>query len=77
MSTPAVEIHAVSYSYETAAAATGLSISLLKQAVRTGDLVPRYVRVDGRLVAKPVFEHGELHRFIAAGATERERDRDT
>jgi hypothetical protein len=73
MSTPAVEIQAVSYSYETASAATGLSVDILKRAVRTGDLVPRYVRVDGRLIAKPVFEQAELQRFIAAGATERER----
>ena len=67
----AVQIQPVSFSYETAAAATGLSVSILKKAVNRGDLVPRYVVVDGQPVAKPVFERAELERFVAHGRTER------
>lgn len=66
----AVQIQPVSFSYETAAVATGLSVDVLKKAVRVGDLVPRYPRVDGRVIAKPVFERAELERFIRDGATE-------
>ena len=66
-----IQIQPVSFSYETAAAATGLSVDVLKRAVRTGDLEPRYPVVEGRAIAKPVFERAELERFIAEGRTER------
>lgn len=66
-----VQIQPVAYSYETAVAATGLSVDILKRAVRKGDLVPRYVVVDGRAITKPVFERAELERFVAQGRTER------
>ena len=68
-----VQIQPVSFSNETAAIATGLSVDILKKAVRTGDLVPRYVRVDGRVIAKPVFERAELERFVRDGVTVRPR----
>lgn len=66
-----IQIQPVSFSYETASAATGLSVDVLKRAVRTGDLEPRYPIVDGRPIAKPVFERAELERFIAQGRTDR------
>jgi hypothetical protein len=66
-----LEIQPVSFSYETAAAATGLSADVLKRAVRSGDLTPRYPEINGRAITKPVFEREELERFIRAGKTER------
>lgn len=44
----AVQITAESYSYETAAAATGFSQDVIKRAVKAGDLEVRFVRVDDR-----------------------------
>lgn len=67
-----VQIQPVSYSYETGAAATGLSVDILKKAVRLGDLVPTYVVVEGRPISKPVFEREELERFVREGRHERE-----
>lgn len=66
-----VQIQPVSYSYETGSAATGLSVDILKKAVRTGDLVPTYVVIEGRPIAKPVFETAELARFVREGRHER------
>lgn len=65
-----VQITAVSYSYETAAAATGFSEDVIKRAVRAGDLQARYVNVDGRTIRKPVIEHDELRRWVREGAGE-------
>ena len=67
-----VQIQPVSYSYETGSAATGLSIDILKKAVRTGDLVPTYPVIEGRTIAKPVFPREELERFVREGRHERE-----
>ena len=61
----------VSFSYETAALATGLSENMIRRAVRKGDLSVRYVRIDGRDVAKPVIERAELEHWVASGAAER------
>lgn len=66
-----VQIQPVSYSYETASVATGLSVDVLKRAVRSGDLVPRYVVIDGTQITKPVFERAEVARFVAEGRSER------
>lgn len=37
-----LQIQAVSYSYETAAAATGFSIDVIKRAVKAGDLAVKF-----------------------------------
>lgn len=66
-----IQIQPVSFSYETASAATGLSVDVFKRAVRAGDLTPRYPIVNGKPLTKPVFEREELERFIRAGKTER------
>ncbi len=66
-----VAIEPVSFSYETAAAATGISEDMIRRAVKAGDLTPRYVEIGGRRIAKPVIEREELARWIGEGATER------
>lgn len=66
-----VTITPVSFSYETAALATGYSTDVIKRAVRTGDLIARYPEVEGRALSKPVIERDELERWIRAGKTER------
>ncbi|WP_030526630.1 hypothetical protein [Phycicoccus jejuensis] len=67
----AVAIEPVSYSYETASAATGLSVDVIQRAVRAGDLEVRYPQVAGRTLSKPVIERDELARWISQGAPER------
>lgn len=61
----------VSFSYETAALATGLSADVIRRAVRNGDLGVKYVEIQGRAIAKPVIERAELERWISAGTDER------
>jgi hypothetical protein len=67
----AVAIEPVSYSYETAAAATGYSQDVLQRAVRAGDLAVRYPRVNGRALSKPVIEREELARWVNEGSPDR------
>lgn len=71
MSTPAIQVTPVSYDFEGAAAATGLSVDVLQRARKAGDLAVRYPTVAGRTLAKPVIERDELARFVAAGKPER------
>jgi len=66
-----MNITPVSYSYETAALATGLSTDIIRRAVRVGDLGVKYVQVEGRTIAKPVIERAELERWVAAGKDQR------
>lgn len=61
----------VSYSYETAALATGHSETTIRRAVAAGSLVARYVELDGKRSSKPVIERSELKRWVAEGAIER------
>ena len=67
----ACSVTPVSFSYETAALATGHSADTIKRAVRSGDLTVRYCEVDGRTLTKPVIERDELERWVRAGKTER------
>ncbi len=61
----------VSFSYETAALATGHSIDTIQRAVRAGDLAVKFQQVAGRTVSKPIILRGELERWIEAGVNER------
>ncbi|CCH77754.1 hypothetical protein BN12_220032 [Nostocoides japonicum T1-X7] len=61
----------ISLDYNGASAATGYSADVIRRAVRAGDLIPRYVSVDGKTSTKPVIEYDELLRWVRAGATER------
>lgn len=63
---------AVSYSLTEAAAAVGVSKDIIQRAVRAGDLLVRYPRVDGKPISKPLVPADELQRWVAAGATERD-----
>lgn len=65
-------IKPVSYDWAGAAAATGLSVDLIRRAYRAGDLTVRYPRIAGAQVRKPVIEYAELERWISAGDTERQ-----
>jgi predicted DNA-binding transcriptional regulator AlpA len=67
MSTPAQ----IAYTPEQAAAATGYSRSQIDKALRAGDLVMRYPKVNGRNLKKGVIEHAELEAWVQSGATER------
>lgn len=69
----AVEIAALSFDYDGAAAATGLSTDVLRRAVRAGDLTVVYPLVDGRPIAKPVITADEIRRWLDASATEGDR----
>lgn len=63
----------IAYDTAGAAAAAGVSVDIIKRALRAGDLEARYPRVDGRTIAKPLITVDELRRWVTAGATERER----
>lgn len=56
----------ISYSYDEAAIATGISVSALRAAVRNGE-VPVHYPTPG----KPVFLPEDLTAWIAAAPTER------
>ncbi|MFE5293013.1 hypothetical protein ACFQ8T_12600 [Isoptericola sp. NPDC056618] len=58
---------AESYSYQTAALATGVSRDVIIRAVRAGDLVVSRPEVDGRPIAKPLIPRAELHAWIERG----------
>lgn len=64
-------VTSISYNYEQAAKATGYSVDIIRKAVRCGDLVMRYPKVDGRHLAKGVIEHRELMAWVQSGTTER------
>lgn len=66
----ALTITPVSFSYDTAAAATGFSADVIKRAVKAGDLAVKFVSVKGDLVRKPVIERAELERWVTEGAAE-------
>ncbi|MFD2792550.1 hypothetical protein ACFS27_03215 [Promicromonospora vindobonensis] len=69
MNTP---ITAVSYSIDTASAATGVSRDVVQRAMRSGDLVVHYPNVSGKQVGKPLILAEDLRAWVAAGKTERE-----
>lgn len=56
----------LSYSYEEAAAALGISAKVLQLAVKDNELVPTYVTE-----RKPVFRTAELERWLDSKPTER------
>lgn len=66
-----VAIEPVSFSYETAAIASGHSEVTIRRAVAAGDLAVRYVTVAGRKNSKPVIERDELARWIREGSPDR------
>lgn len=61
----------VAYDTAGAAAAAGVSVDVIKRALRAGDIEARYPKVDGRTIAKPLIPADELRRWVEAGSTER------
>lgn len=64
-------IKPVSYSYDTAAAATGYSVDVIRRAVRAGDLEMVYPRVDGRTLSKGTIPAQSLDRWVETGRLDR------
>jgi hypothetical protein len=58
----------ISYTIQTAAEATGLSIDTIRKAVRTGDLVASRPTVNNRQIAKDVILRAELERWLTSAA---------
>lgn len=61
----------VSFDIPGAALATGYSDDVIRRAIKAGDITARYPRVNGKQLSKPVIQHDELARWIAAGDTAR------
>lgn len=68
----APRIAPVSFDYDGASAATGISADVIRRAVRAGDLEVHYPAVDGRATAKPLILADDLREWVARGKTERE-----
>lgn len=62
-----VEIQPVSYNYAGAAIATGISVDVIRRAVRAGDLAAHHPIADGRPVSRPLILAEDLHAWVAAG----------
>lgn len=62
---------AVSYNLDGAAAATGISVDVIRRATRSGDLPVHYPRVDGKPIARPLIRAADLDRWVNDGPTER------
>jgi len=54
----------IAYTRQTAAAATGLSVDTIKDAINAGDLVASRPKVKGREIAKDVILRTELERWL-------------
>lgn len=57
----------LAYTPKTAAEATGLSIDVIKRAIRSGDLKATRPRIDGREVAKDSIAPVALERWLTGG----------
>ena len=68
MNTP---IAAVSYSVETAAAATGYSEDQIRRAIRAGDLAVKFPVVNGRALSKGTIQASVLAAWVEAGKNDR------
>lgn len=66
-----IQIAPVSFDYDGAAAATGLSRNTIIAAVRAGDLVSHYPEIDGRQLAKPVIDADDLRAWVRRGKSDR------
>lgn len=65
-------ITAVSYSVDTAAAATGYSPDQIRRALKAGDLTMHFPEVDGRQLTKGSILAEDLRTWVESGKTERE-----
>lgn len=56
----------VAYNVKDAAEATGLSVDVIKRAIKSGDLRATRPTVDGRQITKDVIPAAELARWVGA-----------
>ena len=61
----------VSCDVEGAAKRTGLSVDVIRRAIRAGDLPVHYPVVNGRQLAKMAILAADLHEWVARGKTAR------
>lgn len=61
----------VSYSLQGAAEASGISLDVIRKAMRAGDLPVHYPRVNGKPIARPLVRADDLDRWVQDGPTER------
>lgn len=54
-----------------AAQASGLSVQMIRRAMRSGDLPVHYPKVDGRQIDKPLILADDLREWVARGDSER------
>jgi hypothetical protein len=54
----------ISYSRKQAAEQTGVSVDTLDRAIKAGDLATLHPPIDGKPIASPLIEHGELIRWL-------------
>lgn len=66
-----IHIAPVSFDYDGASAATGLSRDVIIRAVRSGDLTAHYPEIDGRQIAKPVIDADDLRAWVRRGKPDR------
>jgi len=71
MATTLARTDAISLSYEDAAAVVGVSVDVIRRAVRAGDLVPRYP------TSRPVLLRRDLEEWVESAPTERPSGRRT
>lgn len=67
----APQIAPISFDAFGAAAASGLSVDVIRRAARSGDLPTHFPEVDGRQVAKPLILADDLRAWVERGKTER------
>jgi hypothetical protein len=68
MNTP---IAPVSFDAAGAAQASGLSVQVIRRAMRAGDLPVHYPEVDGRQIDKPLIDAEDLRAWVRRGKNER------
>ncbi|GEM_PF-1452884 len=53
----------ITYDIASAAEATGVSIDVIRRAIRAGDLATTSPRINGRKISKPLIPAAELERW--------------
>lgn len=61
----------ISFDVFGAGAATGVSVDVIRRAVRAGDLPVHLPEVNGRQINKPLILAEDLREWVARGKTER------
>lgn len=59
----------ISYSVDQAAESTGVSDTVIRRAMRAGDLIARYPVIDGESITKPLIYRADLDEWIRRAPT--------